>query len=133
MIAPGPVDPQELVDALVARSAQAPFAGKKLRFRTSTNSEDLDGFPCAGCYESHSADPTDVADLLAAIRETYASTWSFRTFEERSFYGIDHFSVGMALLVPDPVMRVFLLHFETLPRRKEDAIPLLREASRRPR
>ena len=90
---------QELLDALVARGAQAPYAGKKLRFRTSTNSEDLDGFPCAGCYESHTADPNDLVDLRDAIRETYASTWSFRTFEERTFYGIDHFSVGMALLV----------------------------------
>lgn len=90
---------QDLVDALQARAQVAPFVGKKLRFRTSTNSEDLDGFPCAGCYESHSADPTDLVDLLDAIRETYASTWSFRTFEERSFYGIDQFSVGMALLV----------------------------------
>ena len=91
--------PQELVDLVVARSQTADYANAKLRFRTSTNSEDLDGFPCAGCYVSHSADPTDQVDLLDAIRETYASTWSFRTFEERTFYGIDHFSVGMALLV----------------------------------
>lgn len=90
---------QPLVDAIVAKAATAGYAGKKLRFRTSTNSEDLDGFPCAGCYVSHSAAPTNQTDLLDAIRETYASTWSFRTFEERSFYGIDHFSVGMALLV----------------------------------
>ncbi len=90
---------QPLVDALLAKAATGTYAGKKLRFRTSTNSEDLDGFPCAGCYVSHSADPANNADLLDAIRETYASTWSFRTFEERSFYGIDHFSVGMALLI----------------------------------
>lgn len=32
----------------------------------------------------------------------------------------------VALLVPDQVVRVFLLHFETLPRRAEEAIPLLR-------
>lgn len=89
----------ELLDAIVSKSNDAAFLGKKLRIRTSTNSEDLDGFPCAGCYESHSAWPTDRADLIDAIRETYASTWSFRTFEERSYYGIDHFSVGMALLV----------------------------------
>lgn len=89
----------ELLDAIVARAQVAPFAGKKLRFRTSTNSEDLDGFPCAGCYESHSAAPTDRAALLNAVRETYASAWSFRTFEERAFYGIDQFSVGMALLI----------------------------------
>ena len=32
----------------------------------------------------------------------------------------------VALLIPDQVVRVFLLHFETLPRRSEEAIPLLR-------
>ncbi|MFT3712746.1 MAG: PEP/pyruvate-binding domain-containing protein [Archangium sp.] len=90
---------QELIDAILAKAATANFAGKKLRFRTSTNSEDLDGFPCAGCYESHTGDPTNVPDVLDAIRQTYASAWSFRTFEERNFYGIDQFSVGMALLI----------------------------------
>ncbi|MFZ6178523.1 PEP/pyruvate-binding domain-containing protein [Nannocystis pusilla] len=77
----------------------ADYPGQKMRFRTSTNSEDLDGFPCAGCYESHTGDPADWSDVLDAIRETYASIWLFRTFEERSYYGIDHRSVGMALLV----------------------------------
>jgi type IV pilus assembly protein PilM len=32
----------------------------------------------------------------------------------------------VALLIPDQVVRVFLLHFETLPRRSDEAIPLLR-------
>ncbi|MFY0540998.1 PEP/pyruvate-binding domain-containing protein [Nannocystis pusilla] len=77
----------------------ADYPGQKMRFRTSTNSEDLDGFPCAGCYESHTGDPADWSDVLDAIRETWASIWLFRTFEERSYYGIDHRSVGMALLV----------------------------------
>jgi hypothetical protein len=90
---------QGLIDEIVARAAVAPYSGKKLRFRTSTNSEDLDGFPCAGCYESHTGDPADQDDLRDAIRQTYSSAWSFRTFEERSYYGIDHFSVGMALMV----------------------------------
>jgi hypothetical protein len=70
-----------------------------MRFRTSTNSEDLDGFPCAGCYESHSGDPANWQSVLDAIRLAYTSTWLFRTFEERSYYGVEHKSVGMALLV----------------------------------
>jgi hypothetical protein len=74
------------------------FADRKVRFRTSTNSEDLDGFPCAGCYESHTADPNDWADVQDAVRETWSTTWLYRTFEERSYYGVDHTSVGMALL-----------------------------------
>ena len=77
----------------------ADYPGLKMRFRTSTNSEDLDGFPCAGCYESHSGNPAQWTDVLDAIRQSYASAWLFRTFEERSYYGVDHKSVGMALLV----------------------------------
>jgi hypothetical protein len=75
------------------------YPGLSVRFRTSTNSEDLDGFPCAGCYESHTGDVTSWADVLDAIRQTWSTIWLFRTFEERSYYGIDHKSVGMALLV----------------------------------
>ncbi|MGC4090059.1 MAG: PEP/pyruvate-binding domain-containing protein [Polyangiaceae bacterium] len=85
-------------DALRAKLA-ADYPGLTMRFRTSTNSEDLDGFPCAGCYDSHTGDPSRFDSVLDAIRKTYASAWTFRTFEERSYYGIDHQSVGMALLV----------------------------------
>ncbi|TKC93011.1 PEP/pyruvate-binding domain-containing protein [Polyangium fumosum] len=85
--------------ALLKDKIAAEYGTHKMRFRTSTNSEDLEGFPCAGCYESHTGDPTDWPDVLEAIRETYASAWLFRTFEERSYYGIDHKSIGMALLV----------------------------------
>lgn len=33
---------------------------------------------------------------------------------------------GLALLIPDPVVRVFILPFETFPRRADEAAPLLR-------
>lgn len=95
MVAPVNADFQAALKAKI----EAEYPGGKMRFRTSTNSEDLDGFPCAGCYESHTGDPSDWEDVLDAIRETYASAWLFRTFEERSYYGIAHDSVGMALLV----------------------------------
>lgn len=84
---------------LKAKLDQAMPGAPKVRFRTSTNSEDLDGFPCAGCYESHTGHTDDWNDVLAAIKQSFASTWLFRTFEERSYYGVDHQSVGMALLV----------------------------------
>jgi hypothetical protein len=71
-----------------------------MRFRSSTNAEDLDGFPCAGCYDSHTGDPSNWdGDLLLAIRKTWATVWNLRTFEERSFHSIDHKEVAMALLV----------------------------------
>lgn len=93
-----PID-QAFQDLLRAKIAADYPRAVKMRFRTSTNSEDLDGFPCAGCYESHSGKVSDWDDVLDAIRETYSSAWIFRTFEERTYYGVAHDSVGMALLV----------------------------------
>jgi phosphoenolpyruvate synthase/pyruvate phosphate dikinase len=75
------------------------YPNTSMRFRTSTNSEDLEGFPCAGCYESHTGDANDWQDVLDAVRETWSTIWLFRTFEERAYYGVEHRSVGMALLV----------------------------------
>ena len=84
----------------------ADYPGKSMRFRSSTNAEDLDGFPCAGCYDSHTGDPNDgkhngdqLAAALDAIRKTWATVWSFRTYEERRLHSIDHTKVAMALLV----------------------------------
>jgi hypothetical protein len=80
----------------------AEYPNHVIRFRTSTNSEDLDGFPCAGCYDSQKGDPAKgVDDVMNAIKYTYSTVWKFRTFEERSYYSVDHKSVGMALLVHD--------------------------------
>jgi len=86
--------------ALLRAKLEKDYPGLTMRFRTSTNAEDLDGFPCAGCYESHTGDPARWdTDLLDAIRDTWAGVWFFRTFEERELHSIDHTSVGMALLV----------------------------------
>jgi hypothetical protein len=92
-----PLDPQ-FVALLTAKAATFPGV-VKLRFRTSSNSEDLDGFPCAGCYNSYSGAIASVDAMSNAIRKVYADIWTFRTFEERTYYRVDHRSVGMALLV----------------------------------
>ncbi|MEQ8280000.1 MAG: PEP/pyruvate-binding domain-containing protein [Deltaproteobacteria bacterium] len=85
--------------ALVAK-LEAEFAGTRMRFRSSTNAEDLDGFTGAGLYTSKSGDPNDPERPVAdAVREVWASVWLFRAFEERSYRSIDHLSVAMALLV----------------------------------
>jgi type IV pilus assembly protein PilM len=44
----------------------------------------------------------------------------------RVFSHISHHAGPLALLIPDAVVRVFILQFETLPRRADDALPLLR-------
>jgi pyruvate,water dikinase len=92
-----PIDPafQTLLKAKLA----ADYPGISMRFRSSTNAEDLDGFPCAGCYDSHSGNASDWdGSLLMAIKNTWATVWKYRTFEERAYHGIDHKGVGMALL-----------------------------------
>ena len=92
-----PLDPA-FEAALLAKVAQFPGVAK-LRFRSSSNSEDLDGFPCAGCYNSYSGRTTDLADMGDAIKNVWADAWLFRTFEERAYYRVDHRSLGMAVLV----------------------------------
>jgi hypothetical protein len=78
----------------------AEYPGESMRYRSSTNAEDLAGFPCAGCYDSHTGDPVDwEGDMLYAIKQTWATVWSLRTFEEREYQSIDHLGVSMALLV----------------------------------
>jgi hypothetical protein len=37
--------------------------------------------------------------VLTAVRKTWAGVWFFRTYEEREYHGIEHTTVGMALLV----------------------------------
>jgi phosphoenolpyruvate synthase/pyruvate phosphate dikinase len=72
----------------------------RIRFRSSTNAEDLDGFTGAGLYDSKTGSRTDPDDgLVEAITEVWASVWYYRAFEERSYRRIDHKAVGMALLV----------------------------------
>jgi type IV pilus assembly protein PilM len=44
----------------------------------------------------------------------------------RVFTRVPHHGAPLAVLIPDPVVRVFILPFDTLPRRSEEAIPLLR-------
>jgi len=91
----------ELETAVMNKIADE-YPNHVIRFRTSTNSEDLDGFPCAGCYDSAKGDPsTGAKDVLRAIKFAYSTIWKFRTFEERAYYGVDHESVGMALLAHD--------------------------------
>ena len=76
------------------------YPNTRMRFRSSTNCEDLDGFTGAGLYTSKSGDPSDPEyPVLDAVREVWAAVWRFRAFEEREYRGIEHENVGMALLV----------------------------------
>lgn len=89
--------PQSLCKALdEMRQTLAP--DQAIRCRSSTNSEDLEGFNGAGLYDSYTHRP-DEGRIVNTVRKVWASLWNFRAFEERDFYRIDHFSAAMAVLV----------------------------------
>ena len=93
-----PVD--SAFEANLLEKCNTDFPGVRMRFRSSTNAEDLEGFTGAGLYTSMSGTPGDPEEpVLEAIRTVWASVWYFRAYEERSYRNIDHLSVGMALLV----------------------------------
>jgi pyruvate,water dikinase len=73
-------------------------AGTSLRCRSSTNSEDLEGFSGAGLYNSytHKADEGVIANT---IKQVWAGVWNYRAYEERSFYRIDHLKAAAGVLV----------------------------------
>ncbi len=87
-------------EALLTEKLNTDFPGVRMRFRSSTNAEDLDGFTGAGLYTSRSGEFADPeSPIFDAVRRVWSSVWSFRAFEERSYRSIDHEAVGMALLV----------------------------------
>lgn len=89
----------DFMEALLSK-LNTEYPGLRMRFRSSTNAEDLGDFTGAGLYTSKSGDPNDPEALVEdALRKVWASIWFFRAFEERSYRGIDHKKVGMALLV----------------------------------
>jgi hypothetical protein len=73
---------------------------EKIRFRSSTNAEDLADFSGAGLYTSASGQPGEGAEsLAAALKTVWASTWNYEAFVERDFYRVDHRAVRMGVLV----------------------------------
>ena len=92
--------PQWIIDALTAMHATYPD-GQSLRYRSSTNNEDLPGFNGAGLYDSKTqkSDETVEDGIDKSLKQVYASLWNFRAFTERDFHRIDHLSAAMGVLV----------------------------------
>ena len=85
---------------MVLDKLDAEYPGLRMRFRSSTNAEDLNGFNGAGLYDSESATPGDETDPVdAAIKTVWSSLWYYRAYDEREYFSIDHTQVGMAILV----------------------------------
>ena len=92
--------PQWIIDALTAMHAAYP-AGQSLRYRSSTNNEDLPGFNGAGLYNSYTQHPEETEDdgIDKSLKQVFASLWTFRAFSEREFHRIDHLAAAMGVLV----------------------------------
>lgn len=72
----------------------------RMRFRSSTNAEDIEGFNGAGLYSSYTGILGSTEKPIAkAIRKVWASLWNYRAFEERDFFRIDQSRVAMGVLV----------------------------------
>ena len=92
--------PQWIIDALTAMHATYP-EGQSLRYRSSTNNEDLPGFNGAGLYDSKTQDPDETEEdgIDKSLKQVFASLWTFRAFTEREFHRIDHLAAKMGVLV----------------------------------
>ena len=74
---------------------------QSLRYRSSTNNEDLPGFNGAGLYNSKTQHPEETEEdgISKSLKQVYASLWTFRAFSEREFHRIDHLAAAMGVLV----------------------------------
>lgn len=105
-IVSAPVD-SALLKSITDRVAKSKWT--KMRFRSSTNAEDAEGFSGAGLYASKTGILNDsIKTFEKAVKEVWASLWSFEAFAEREYFHIDHRSVFMGILVhrsfPDEVV-----------------------------
>jgi len=93
-----PVDP-ELV-AQVQGEVEARFGTDKVRFRSSSNTEDLPTFNGAGLHTSTSADIGGTSSSVEdALRTVWASLWNTRAYDERDFGHVDQSLAAMGVLV----------------------------------
>ena len=92
--------PEFVTAALTEMHASFP-EGASLRYRSSTNNENLPGFNGAGLYDSKTQHPEETEEdgISKSLKQVYASLWNFRAFTERDFHRIDHTEAAMGVLV----------------------------------
>ena len=92
--------PQWIIDALTEMHETYPV-GQSLRYRSSTNNEDLPEFNGAGLYDSKTQDPDETEEdgIDKSLKGVFASLWTFRAFTEREFHRIEHTAAAMGVLV----------------------------------
>lgn len=98
LVRESPLPPE--YERLLASSVKRQFGdlgpNRELLVRSSARSEDVRGFNAAGLYESVPAKPSDVG---SALREVWASYWSFKAFEERRMAGVPTTVSDMAAVI----------------------------------
>ncbi|MCX6182795.1 MAG: hypothetical protein NT150_12800 [Bacteroidetes bacterium] len=92
------------MDTLLVHNVLALFQSKctatSIRFRSSTNAEDVEGFNGAGLYDSYTGKIGSAKKPIdLAIKKVWASLWNAEAVEERNYFKIDQRSVAMAVLV----------------------------------
>jgi hypothetical protein len=88
--------------AILTAYVTATWGTADLRFRSSTNVEDLEDFSGAGLYTSVSGSTAVAAgpgSLESAVKVVWASTFNAPAFVEREFYRVDHREVRMGILI----------------------------------
>jgi len=97
-----PPELQKKMDAL-QRQFKAKFPGENMRIRSSSNSEDLQGFSGAGLFDSYTFRFEDEnrpdRKLSDRFQRVFASVFNDRAFAEFDYYRVDPHTVDMAELV----------------------------------
>jgi len=92
-----PVDPTFL--STIERAVRDRFGNARVRFRSSSNTEDLPTFNGAGLHTSASVElDDDQLGIEDGLRTVWSSLWNARAFDEREFANIDQTRAAMAVL-----------------------------------
>jgi type IV pilus assembly protein PilM len=80
-----------------------------------------------GHLEGHAVEPLPIGAVMASpVDANVIQPEAVRSALRKVLNRVRPRGAPMVLLIPDPVVRVFILPFETLPRRADEALPLLR-------
>jgi type IV pilus assembly protein PilM len=80
-----------------------------------------------GTLETYAIEPLPSGSVMASpVDANIPQPDAVRTALRRVLARVPDRGAPVTLLIPDPVVRVFILPFETLPRSAEEALPLLR-------
>jgi type IV pilus assembly protein PilM len=80
-----------------------------------------------GTLEANALEPVPFGAIVPSpVEVNVAQPDAVRGALRRALARIPGHTPDLALLIPDPVVRVFILSFETFPRRADEALPLLR-------